>query len=189
VSKSRVLAPPELLQPVHLSPITGAVPKHTPVQFEWKPVTGAVAYRLTVGTSAMFTKIVVDKRTSGPSAEVSGLDAGDYFWSVRAMDAEKQVSEPSETFKFSLFAQATSEEMLLEISESQVHGNLVEIVGRTEPGATVLIGGQPVGNIQPDGTFRHFTAPLPKGSHEIVITGQNRRGGTAIRRVRIVISQ
>lgn len=184
---SRVLAPPELLKPVHLSPISVAVPKRAAVNFEWRPVAGAVGYRLSVSTSAMFSNLVADKRTSGPSAEVTGLDAGDYFWSVRAVDAEKQVSEPSETFKFSLFAQANSGEMLLEISESQVHGNLVEIVGRTEPGATVLIGGQPVGNIQPDGSFRHFTAPLPKGSHEIVITGQNRRGGTKIRRVRIVI--
>jgi hypothetical protein len=187
VAKSRVLAPPELLKPVHLSPITVAVPKRATVSFEWNPVAGAAGYRLSVSTSAMFTSLVADKRTSGPSAEITGLDAGDYFWSVRALDAEKQVSEPSETFKFSLFSEAASQEMFLEISESQVHGNLVEIVGRTEPGATVLIGGQPVGNIQPDGSFRHFTAPLPKGSHEIVITGQNRRGGTKIRRVRIVI--
>jgi hypothetical protein len=184
---SRVLAPPELLKPVHLSPVSVAMPKRDPVSFEWRPVAGAVSYRLSVSKSAMFNNLVADKRTTGPSTEVTGLDAGDYFWSVRAVDADKQVSEPSETFKFSLFAQATSQEMFLVISESQVHGNLVEIVGRTEPGATVLIGGQPVGNIQPDGTFRHFTAPLPKGSHQIVVMGQNRRGGTAIRRVSIVI--
>ncbi len=186
-TRSRVLAPPELLKPVHLSPVSVAMPKRDPVTFEWKPVAGAAGYRLSVSKSAMFSNLVVDKRTSGPSTEVSGLDAGDYFWSVRAQDAEKQVSEPSETFKFSLFAQSTSGEMLLEIFESQVHGNLVEIVGRTEPGATLLIGGQPVGNIQPDGSFRHFTAPLPKGSHEIVVMGQNRRGGTNFKRVRIVI--
>ncbi|MCL5289412.1 MAG: FecR domain-containing protein [Acidobacteria bacterium] len=186
-SKSRVLAPPELLKPVHLSPITVAVPKRASITFEWKAVTGAVAYRLSVSRSAMFSNLVVDKRTTETSTEVSGLDAGDYFWMVRALDAEKQVSEPSETFKFSLFSEAKSQEMLLDIFESQVHGNLVEIVGRTEPGSTILIGGQPVGNIQPDGSFRHFTAPLPKGSHEILITGQNRRGGTAFRRVKIVI--
>ncbi len=187
VTKSRVLAPPELVQPVHLSPITVADPKRTAVHFEWKPVTGATGYRLSVSSSAMFRNIVVEKRTSSSSTEVSGLDAGDYFWAVQAVDAQKQVSEPSETFKFSLFAQGTSEKMLLEIAEPQVHGNLVEIVGRTEPGATVLIGGKPVGNIQPDGSFRHFTAPLPRGSHEIVVMGQNRRGGMAIQRVRIVI--
>ncbi len=187
INKTRVLAPPELLQPVHLQPITEPDPKRAAVHFEWKPVTGAAAYHLTVSTSSMFSNIVVDKRTSTTTMEVTGLDAGDYFWAVQAVDAQKQVSEPSETFKFSLFAQGKSENMLLEVSEPQVHGNLVEIVGRTEPGATLLIGGAPVGNIQPDGSFRHFTAPLTRGSHEIVVMGQNRRGGTAIRRVRIVI--
>lgn len=187
VTKSRVLAPPELVQPVHLSPITVAVPNRAAVHFEWKPVAGAVGYRLSVSRSAMFSNIVVEKRTGSFSTEVSGLDAGDYFWAVQAVDAQKQVSEPSETFKFTLFAQGTSEKMLLEIAEPQVHGNLVEIVGRTEPGATVFILGKPVGNILPDGSFRHFTAPLPRGSHEIVVMGQNRRGGMAIQRVRIVI--
>ncbi len=186
VTKTHVLAPPELSQPVHLQPITVGDPKRDTVHFEWKPVTGATAYHLTVSTSSMFSNVVVDKRTSSNSMEVSGLDAGDYFWAVQAVDAQKQVSEPSETFKFSLFAQGKSEVMLLEVAEPQVHGNLVEIVGRTEPGATLLIGGVPV-NIQPDGSFRHFTAPLARGSHEIVVMGQNRRGGMNIKRLRIVI--
>ncbi|HEV8385480.1 MAG TPA: FecR domain-containing protein [Candidatus Acidoferrales bacterium] len=186
VTKTRVLAPPELLQPVHLQPVTVPDPKRASVHFEWKPVAGAVGYHLSVSTSSMFSNVVVDKRTGSNSMEVSGLDAGDYFWAVQAVDAQKQVSEPSETFKFSLFAQGKSENMLLEVSEPQVHGNLVELVGRTEPGATLLIGGTPV-VIQMDGSFRHFTAPLSRGSHEIVVMGQNRRGGTAIRRVRIVI--
>ncbi len=187
VTKQRVIAPPELTQPMHLTPITVTDPKRAAVRFEWKPVTGAVAYQLSVSASSMFTTMVAEKHTSSTSVEVTGLDAGDYFWSVKAVDAKKQVSEPSETFKFSLYLQGKSETMLLEVAEPQVHGNLVEIVGRTEPGATLLIGGQPVGNIQPDGTFRHFTAPLPRGSHEIVIMGQNRRGGTNFKRLKIVI--
>ena len=47
---------------------------------------------------------------------------------------------------------------------------------------------KPVADIEPDGRFRYFTQPLARGSHEIVITGQNRRGGTAIKRVSIVDS-
>jgi len=60
-------------------------------------------------------------------------------------------------------------------------------MGRTEPGAALIINGEEVADIKPDGTFRYFTQAMTRGSHEIVITGQNRRGGTAIKRVEVVI--
>jgi hypothetical protein len=77
--------------------------------------------------------------------------------------------------------------MLLEVDGTQLHGNVVEVIGRTEPGAALIVNGQPVANILTDGRFRYFTDPLARGSQTIVITGQNRRGGTAIKRVPIVI--
>jgi len=51
----------------------------------------------------------------------------------------------------------------------------------------LIINGQPVANISPDGTFRHFTEPLEPGQHNIVVIGQNRRGGTAKQQISIVI--
>jgi hypothetical protein len=77
--------------------------------------------------------------------------------------------------------------MLLEIEGTQLHGNVVEIMGRTEPGAAVLVGGQTVANIKPDGRFNHFTEKLQRGSHTIVVIGQNRRGGFAKKEVQIVV--
>ena len=68
-----------------------------------------------------------------------------------------------------------------------MHGNVVEVMGRTEPGAALIINGAEVADIKPDGTFRYFTEAMTRGSHDIVITGQNRRGGTAIKRVEVVI--
>jgi len=61
------------------------------------------------------------------------------------------------------------------------------VMGRTEAGAALLINGQQVADIQPDGHFRHFTQPLGRGSNTIVIIGQNRRGGTATKSVPIVV--
>jgi hypothetical protein len=84
-------------------------------------------------------------------------------------------------------AQGKTQEMVLEIEGTQIHGRMVEIIGRTEPGAALIVNGQAVPNIAPDGKFRHFTEPLQPGQQTIVITGQNRRGGTAILRVPIVI--
>ena len=187
VIKTNVLAPPDLAQPLNLQPLIVPDPKHAPVRFEWKPVTEAVSYELRVSTTSMFSRIVEDRKLTGTSAEVTGLDPGDYFWDVLATDAQKRVSAPSDTFKFTLATLGKGQEMMLEIASPELHGNVVEISGRTEPGAALIINGEPVANIHPDGTFKYFTQALARGSQTIVVTGQNRRGGTAIKRVEIVI--
>src|SRR5713101_7401563 len=187
IQKSNVLAPPDLVEPLNLAPIIAENPKIYSMRFQWKPVRDAVFYTLRISTTAMFTKTVKEAKVPATSTEISGLDAGDYFWNVTAMDSKKQTSEVSETFKFSLVAQGKSQEMVLEIIGTQLHGRVAEIVGRTEPGAALIVNGQPVPNIAPDGTFRHFTEQLDPGQHTIVVIGQNRRGGTAKQQVSIVV--
>jgi hypothetical protein len=187
ITKTDVLAPPDLVAPLNLAPIIGENPKTTSIHFEWKAVQDAVSYTLRISTTTMFTKAVQTKVTSGTSADVSGLDAGDYFWNVTATDQKKQTSEVGETFKFTLVAQGKAQAMALEIDSVQLHGRVAEIIGRTEPGAALIINGQPVANIDPDGSFRHFTEPLTPGEHTIVVIGQNRRGGTANQPVSIVV--
>jgi FecR protein len=187
VVKTNVLAPPDLAQPLNLQPLIVPDPKHAPVRFEWKPVDEAVSYELRVSTTSMFSRIVQDRKITGTSTEVTGLDPGDYFWDVLATDTQKRVSAPSDTFKFTLATQGKGQEMLLEVGSTELHGNVVEISGRTEPGAALIINGEPVADVRGDGQFRYFTAPLTRGSQTIVLTGQNRRGGTAIKRVEIVV--
>lgn len=187
VIKSNVLAPPDLAQPLNLQPLIVPDPKRAPVHFEWKPVQDAVSYELRISTTSMFSRIVEDRKLSATSVEITGLDQGDYFWDVLATDQAKRVSAPSDTFKFTLATQGKGQEMLLEVVSTALHGNVVEITGRTEPGAALIINGEQVADIASDGTFKYFTAPLTRGSQTIVLTGQNRRGGTAIKRVEIVI--
>jgi hypothetical protein len=187
ITKTDVLAPPDLVEPLNLAPIVGENPKTTSIHFEWKPVQDAVSYTLRISTTSMFTKAVKTATVSSTSVEINGLDAGDYFWNVSAMDQKKRASEVSDTFKFTLVAQGKTQEMMLEIDSTQLHGRVVEIIGRTEPGAALIINGQPVPNIAPDGNFRHFTEPLTPGEHTIVVIGQNRRGGTNNKQVSIVV--
>jgi hypothetical protein len=187
IQKTNVLAPPDLVSPLNLAPIIVENPKLSPVRFEWKPVEEAVSYTLRISTTAMFTKTVKEVPIRGTAVDVTGLDPGDYFWSVTATDGKKQTSEVSEIFKFTLVAQAKSQPMVLEIDGTQLHGRVAEIMGRTEPGAAIIVNGQPVPNIAPDGTFRHFTEPLDPGQHTISIIGSNRRGGTAMKQVSIVV--
>ena len=188
ITKSDVLAPPDLLEPLNLAPIIAENAKSALIHFEWKPVQDAVSYSLRISTTSMFTKTVREVTVvKGTSADLSGLDAGDYFWDVIATNAKKMSSDVSDPYKFTLVAQGKAQEMTLEIQDMHLVGRAVEITGRTEPGAALIINGQHVPNIAPDGTFRHFTEPLLPGEHTIVVIGQNRRGGTAKQQVSIVV--
>jgi len=187
MTKSQVLAPPELVQPLNLQPITVNDPKYDPVHFAWNAVATAKMYEFQISTTAAFNHVVMDKKIASESVEITGLDPGDYFWRVRAIDADAKTSDVSDPFKFILVVHGKEQEMLLEVDSTELNGNVVEVIGRTEPGAALIINGEQVASIQADGHFRHFLPAMIKGSHEIIITGQNRRGGTATKRVEVVI--
>lgn len=187
ILKSTVLAPPDLVVPLNLAPIIAENPRSATVHFEWKPVPNAVSYTLRVSPTNLFTRTVFEKSFNRTSVDISGLDAGDYFWNVTATDAKKQSSEASAIFRFSLVAQGKSQDMVLEITDTRIVGRVAEIIGKTEPGAALIINGQAVPNIAPDGTFRHFTEPLEPGQHTITVIGQNRRGGTSTQSVSIFV--
>lgn len=187
ITRSQVLAPPDLLEPLNLQPIIVANPKRDPIHFSWKEVATAKLYDFQASTTAMFNHVVKEMKTASTSVDIAGFDPGDYFWRVRAIDADDHMSDASDSYKFTLVAQGKEQEMLLEVDDTELQGDVVEVIGRTEPGAALIINGEQVADIRSDGQFRYFTQPMSRGSHAIVITGQNRRGGTAIKRVQVVI--
>lgn len=188
ITRTDVLAPPDLVEPLNLAPVIAENPKSTPVRFAWKAVPNAVFYTLRVSSTPTFAKTVKElAKVSGTSVEISGFEPGDYFWTVMAVDAKKQTSENSSPFKFTLVAQGKTQEMMLEIEGTQLQGRVAEIMGRTEPGAVLIVNGQTVPNIAADGTFRYFTEPLDPGEYTFVIIGQNRRGGTSRQQVSVVV--
>jgi uncharacterized protein YrrD len=187
ITKTQVLAPPELVLPLNLQAMILADPKHDPVHFSWKAASTAKSYEIQVSTDTNFSHIVMERKTASTGIDIPGLDPGDYFWRVRAIDDKNALSDASASYKLTVVTQGKEQEMLLEVDGTQLQGNVVEVMGRTEPGAALIINGAQVADIKSDGHFRYFTDPMAKGSHTIVITGQNRRGGTAIKRVDVVI--
>lgn len=177
--KSRILAPPDLLTPLNLQPLVVEDARQFAIKFEWKPVTGAVEYHLRISKTSTFSDITQERKVNTASASLAGFSPGDYFWVVTAIDAKKGQSQPSEVHKFTFAERAKGQSMLLETDKPIIHGTVVEINGRTEPGAVLIINGQPVARIEPDGKFKHFTPSMTRGAHRILIQGQNRRGGTA----------
>jgi hypothetical protein len=187
LNKTEALAPPDPAEPLNLAPLIVADPKHSPIRFSWKAVATAKEYELQASTTSTFNHLVIDKKTTATSTDVTGFDPGDYFWRVRAFDENNNASEPSDPFRFTLVAQGKEQEMLLEVDDTRLQGNVVEVIGRTEPGATLIINGDRVADVENDGRFRYFTPALQKGSHVLAITGQDRRGETNTKRVEVVI--
>jgi hypothetical protein len=187
ITTTQVLAPPQLVDPLNLAPKFVSDPKTDPVHFAWKPVATAKQYEFQASTTGIFNHLVRDIKTADNAIDVTGLDPGNYFWRVRAIDEKNEISDPSDVFKFTLAVQGKNQDMLLTIDGTQLEGNSVEVMGRTEPGAILIINGEQVADIDSSGHFRYFTQPMTSGSHTIVITGQNRRGDTTIKRVDIVI--
>lgn len=188
--RRRVLAPPNLLNPQNMALTVSKDPKATPILFSWTPVRGAAAYHLEISPSGMFSNLAAEKKVRGStSAEIRGLDEGTYYWVVSSIDSKGEESQPSSPNRFNLVQQVgAGQKAFLEITKTILHGRVVEVVGRTEPGSTVIINNEQVFSIAPDGTFRHFTSPLPRaGANLITITAQNRKGETNTIRKTIVV--
>ena len=106
---------------------------------------------------------------------------------MRAIDEQNKLSDAGDAHKFTLVAQGKEQEMLLEVDSTELQGNVVEVIGRTEPGAALISTASKSPTFSPTDSFAISPSRCPVGSHPIVITGQNRRGGTAIKRVEVVI--
>ena len=188
LTKEQVLAPPTLLRPRNLEPIISANPRQEVVRFAWSRVAQANRYRLRLSTSPLLTSTVLDRAVQSSSFRARGLQPGDYYWTVTAFDEKGQESQQSSQYRFSLFEQPASEELLLVIDNVVQHGRHIEIIGRTETGAIVTINAEPVANVRPDGSFRHFIGPLASaGAHSITIVAQNRRGEVVTRKKTVVV--
>ncbi len=186
--KEKVLSPPELTRPRPLEPIISDRAEQETVRFEWQPVETARSYQLRVSTSPLFTSEIINRKVTSTSFSTRGLSAGEYYWTVRALDEKGGDSPEAEARRFTLAEQQASDQLLLVVERITQHGRVIEIEGRTEPGAFVTINAEPVALVQPDGRFRHFTPPLPQaGAHTITIVSQNLRGEVVTRKQPVVV--
>jgi hypothetical protein len=186
--KAKFLAPPILLTPANQAPVVLAGSQSTEVEFTWSAVPGADLYRLRISSSPIFSSLLTDRRLQSTSFRLPSFKAGDYYWSVSSVGPGQKESQASDANKFSVLQQSGREELLLLVDKYVQHGKVIEIIGRTEPGATVLVNNEPVFDVLPNGSFKHFTAPLPNtGPNQIAITAQNSKGKIATLRKTITI--
>jgi hypothetical protein len=186
--RNKVIAPPSLLTPPNMELKQVQNPKSETLEFSWSEVPEAKAYHLQISPTVMLSSFVVDKKVSGrTSIPISGLDEGNYYWMVSAIDLKGVESQPSQANRLILVQQVAGNEAYLEVTNIVQHGHVVEVQGKTEHDSTVTINNEQVFSISPDGTFRGFSPALPTGSNQVTITAQDRKGNTKTIRKPVVI--
>ena len=129
-----------------------------------------------------------DQRVSGTDVPVPGLGDGAYYWAVQTVDGQGKESIESEKNRFTIIPKGSEAvSMRLELDPFIQHGHVIEVRGKTEADARVMVNGREVPLIASDGTFHYFTPPLPNGESVITITAQNARGGVNTQQKTVVI--
>ena len=94
--RNKVIAPPSLLTPQNMELKLVKDPRSAMLDFSWTEVSGAKTYRLLISPSVMLSNFIVDKKIPGrTSVQVSGLEEGNYYWIVTAIDAKGVESQPT----------------------------------------------------------------------------------------------
>jgi len=189
MERATEIGPPAPITPGNMMPVfTNAGEKSKEVEFAWTPMANAAGYRLRISHNPYFSSLLLDKKVESSSVVVTGLPVGAYYWSIQSYDAAGKESVESEKNRFTIMVKAKEKiELSLEIDPLVQHGHVIEVTGKTEAGARVMVNGKEVPIVSDDGTFHYFTPPLPDGENLITITAQNSKGGVNTHQERVVI--
>ncbi len=187
IAKSKELAPPTLIAPANMMPVFVSSGSNSNLDFSWTPVTNAVMYRVRISRNPYFTSTVFDKKVPVPQIKVGVLPEGPYYWAVQSVDDKGKESVESEKNRFTMIAKGTEAASLqLDLEPFVQHGHLIEVRGKTEPNARVMVNGVEVPS-RADGSFSYFSPPLPSGENLVTITAQNSKGGVKTLQKKVVI--
>jgi Glucodextranase, domain B len=185
------LPSPKLASPVHNHEIDFDTQKE--LRLAWDGVDGAQRYALNVARNQLFAKnIIEDEQRRLAWARVGIGDEGTFYWRVAAVDSDGARGKWSETRSFrvaSLKGVAGTEDKTppeLTLEEVRIHGIMVLVSGRTEPGATVTINGEPV-SVQLSGYFNKTIQMKEAGRKFITAVATDAWGNSTEEKRRVFI--
>ena len=189
MERATEIGPPTPITPGNMMPVfMNADEKAKEVEFAWTPMANAAGYRLRISHNPYFSSLLLDRKVETPSVVVTGLPTGAYYWSIQSYDAAGKESVESEKNRFTIIVKAEEKvDLSLDIDPFIQHGHVIEVTGKTEAGARVMVNGREVPLVGDDGGFHYFTPPLPNGENMITVTAQNSKGGVNTRQEKVVI--
>ncbi len=189
MEKGKEVGPPTPIAPGNMMPIFIVEgEKAKDVDFSWTPMANAAGYRLRISHNPYFSSLLLDRKVESANVVVTGLGQGAYYWDIQSYDGAGKESVESEKNRFTIIPRANEKvELSLDIDPFIQHGHVIEVTGKTETGARVMVNGREVPIVSDDGSFHYFTPPLPNGENMITVTAQNSKGGVNTRQEKVVI--
>jgi hypothetical protein len=188
MEKAREIGPPTPIAPANMAPLFSNGAPTKDVEFSWTAMTNAVGYRLRISRNPYFSSTLVDKKVTTAAVTVTNLGEGVYYWMVQSYDTAGKESVESEKNRFNIISTGKASEAIdLELDPFIQHGHVIEITGKTQTGARVMVNGSEVPLVTSEGQFHYFTPPLPSGEAVITVTAQTAAGGVNTQQKKIVI--
>lgn len=189
MERGKEIGPPTPISPGNMMPIfIGAGEKTKDVEFGWTPMANAAGYRLRISHNPYFSSLLLDRKVETANVLVTGLGQGAYYWAIQSYDASGKESVESEKNRFTIIPKTDEKvDLSLDLDPFIQHGHVIEVTGKTEAGARVMVNGREVPLVADDGSFHYFTPPLPNGENLITVTAQNAKGGVNTHQEKVVI--
>jgi quercetin dioxygenase-like cupin family protein len=188
LEKAKETGPPVPISPANMMPIFASGEGTKDVEFSWTQMANATGYRLRISRNPYFSSTLVDKKVNTADVTVTSLGEGAYYWMVQSYDLTGKESAESEKNRFTIIPKGKETEAIgLELDPFVQHGHVIEVTGKTENGARVMVNGREVPMITNDGSFHYFTPPLPTGEAVITVTAQTAQGGVNTQQKKIII--
>jgi hypothetical protein len=188
MDKAKGTGPPTPISPANMAPLFTSGDPTKDVEFSWTPMANATGYRLRVSRNPYFSSTLVDKRVNTADVTVTSLGEGAYYWVVQSYEASGKESVESEKNRFTIISKGKQTEAIeLDLDPFIQHGHVIEVTGKTQIGARVMVNGREVPMVSTDGSFHYFTPPLSTGEAVITVTAQTAQGGVNTQQKKIII--
>jgi len=188
MEKAKEIGPPTPIAPANMAPLFSNGESMKDVEFSWSSMANAVGYRLRISRNPYFSSTLVNKKVNTAAVTVTNLGEGAYYWMVQSYDSSGKESLESEKNRFTIISKGKdSESIALDLDPFVQHGHVIEVTGKTQVGARVMVNGSEVPMVSSEGQFHYFTPPLPSGEAVITVTAQTAAGGVNTQQKKIVI--
>jgi hypothetical protein len=188
LEKAKEIGPPTPIAPANMAPLFSIGQSMKDVEFSWTSMANAVGYRLRISRNPYFSSTLVDKKITTAAVTVTNLGEGPYYWMVQSYDSSGKESVESEKNRFTIIPKGKETNAIeLELDPFIQHGHVIEVTGKTQTGARVMVNGSEVPMIAADGGFHYFTPPVPAGEAVITVTAQTAQGGVNTQQTKIII--